>query len=71
MPRTASHQRPAASKTRQDGLVVRMERAVPTMELPSPPGEQALPPEATLCTGRCGHCSVVPCQLHAQIGFRI
>jgi hypothetical protein len=45
--------------------VVRMTRAIPDMS-PSrlqPEGDTAL--KANVCMGRCGHCDVHPCQLHA------
>ncbi len=47
--------------------VVRMTRAIPDMAplRLQPEGDPA--PKANICMGRCGHCDVHPCQLHATI----
>lgn len=51
--------------------VVRSAKVIPPMQgkaLPAPPAEDE--EELTLrplCQGRCGHCTVHPCQLHAPV----
>jgi len=59
------------SHAKPEEAVVRTATAIPTMERAKLPQEQPVPPATTVCTGRCGHCSVNPCQLHAQLAFRI
>ena len=66
MPKPAAKDQAHPVTERANGLV-RLERAIPTItrlpDLPEP--GPAVP--TTQCTGRCGHCHIHPCQLHAPV----
>jgi len=67
MPRTAAHKPDPPSGTERDEGMVRMSMAIPAMERSSLTKEAFDPPPALPCSGRCGHCDIHPCQLHAPI----
>ena len=56
------------SRPESDGMV-RLAKAVPTIEPPLAPAAKAAEPHdnGLPCTGRCGHCDFHPCRLHAPI----
>ena len=66
MPKTVRKDQPHPVTERGTGLV-RTERAIPTLsrvpDLPTPGPAVG----TTQCEGRCGHCHVHPCQLHAPV----
>jgi hypothetical protein len=67
---THHHPLPPRESERNEGLV-RMATAIPTMERITSQTEQADSSRPLVCTGHCGRCHVSPCQLHAQLAFRI
>jgi hypothetical protein len=67
MSRTAGRKDQPQPADNGDSGLVRTEKAIPSMDQwplmkPAPQESQPLP-----CTGRCGHCHLDPCQLHAPI----
>jgi len=70
MPRGNSRKPQSPSTPVQGAGVLRMAKAVPTMERPVPASAAGPEPASNNglpCSGRCGHCDCHPCQLHAPI----
>ncbi len=67
MPRSAARTPSTPLEADRDAGVVRTEKAIPTLCRTTPQVEETPLMDATLCSGRCGHCNVHPCQLHAPI----
>jgi len=68
MPRGTARKPLATPKTEVGSGVVRMAKAVPTLERTAPMKDLDPPVDNGLpCSGRCGHCDCHPCKLHAPI----
>lgn len=68
MPRGTARKPQTTPKADMGSGVVRMAKAVPTMERPAPMKDLDPPMDNGLpCSGRCGHCDCHPCRLHAPI----
>jgi len=68
MPRGTTRKPLSNPKADAGSGVVRMAKAVPTMERSAPVKVVELPVDNGLpCSGRCGHCDCHPCRLHAPI----
>jgi hypothetical protein len=68
MAKGVTRKAPIPPRTEPGTGVVRLAKAVPTMERSAPVKE----PETVIdnglpCSGRCGHCDCHPCRLHAPI----
>ena len=49
-------------------MVVRMSMVIPAMDRSSSLMNEGFEPSRSLpCSGRCGHCDLHPCRLHAPI----
>jgi hypothetical protein len=69
MVRSTTRKANPASKAEPETSVVRTSKTIPTLE-PRPIVIMEEPPlvnPSLPCTGRCGHCNLDPCQLHAPI----
>lgn len=68
MPRGTSRKPLIPPKADMGAGVVRMAKAVPTIERSAPVKDLESPVDNGLpCSGRCGHCDYHPCRLHAPI----
>jgi hypothetical protein len=68
MPRGTTRKPLSTPKSDAGAGVVRMAKAVPTLERAAPMKDLAPPVDNGLpCSGRCGHCDCHPCKLHAPI----
>jgi len=69
MSSSGTHKAHTPEETHRGTGVVRSAKAIPAMaaKAPSCPAQDAAAPTVSLCTGRCGHCDLHPCQLHAPI----
>lgn len=68
MPRAAARKTPPPANPTLGQGVVRTAKAIPIMPRMVPEPEASAAPARNLpCSGRCGHCDVHPCQLHAPI----
>jgi hypothetical protein len=73
MSRPSTHKAHVPADSDRGMGVVRSAKAIPTMGTMSssrPPAHQehqAAPSAASVCSGRCGHCDLHPCQLHNVI----
>ena len=68
MPRGTTRKLQTRPKSEIGVGVVRMAKAVPTMERSAPVKDLETAVDNGLpCSGRCGHCDCHPCRLHAPI----
>lgn len=69
MSQPGTHKARSPEETQRGAGVVRSAKAIPVMGAmpPSRPPQEAAAPSASLCSGRCGHCDLHPCRLHATI----
>jgi hypothetical protein len=71
MSRVVAHKPLPPSKSERNEIVVRTENVIPAMDSQAVVNDQMESPKAMVCSGHCGRCDVHPCQLHAQLAFRI
>ena len=67
MPNTSDHARHQLTEAERGAGMVRMAKVIPAMGRAEFAGEPGQGSEGLPCSGRCGHCDLDPCQLHAPI----
>ena len=67
MPRAAAPKSVPARPGSPGGGVVRASKVIPAMAASAPAAPARAPEQPGVCIGRCGHCHVHPCQLHASV----
>ena len=68
MPRAHAPKAAPAPPGSAAGIVVRLAKPIPPVAPAGIASPGPRPPEQPgVCIGRCGHCHVHPCQLHASV----
>jgi hypothetical protein len=67
VPDSIDHAMHQLSETEREAGMVRLAMVIPTMGRTEFVGDPTPDPDDLPCSGRCGHCNLDPCQLHAPI----
>ncbi len=67
MPRGTARKPTESPEAEAETSMVRLAKAVPTLEKSAPASEPEDVDNGLPCSGRCGRCDYDPCRLHAPI----